>query len=268
MTRLVLAYTLASAVFADTLGQELRNKGYTVPEYPSANTFLTPSRLERAIVGSAAVVLLWESSAAFPQWEALHIGTVQRFQKPLFPLLLDDTPLPSTLAGLSTLSGLLPAGPTVAALSTLPGFPSARSTDPLHLLHEEATNTLIRVRRAAIAKAATMLTQEQYRDSVLLLLTYLAEYDQTTILQQEAGKVLRDYMPTQPFTDPQAALMVGGRCEKGHISYYNKRDICQRYRRIAYAPRAGQRDELIVACQTPDCLLKVVVHVDCGAFDE
>ncbi len=273
MTRIVLAQTPASATFAKGLRQELYTKGYTLQEHPSANDRSISSHIEQAIVGCAAIVLLWESSAATPEWEALYIGTAQRFQKPLFPLLLDDTPLPDSIATLPNLSGQLSVSPTIAALLSLPGFPPSRSTDPLLLLQEEATNThKIAIRRAAISKAAIMLEQDQNRDAILLLLTYLAEYEQTTILKKEARKALladaQQRVPTPPFSAVEAPMMVGGQCEQGHISYYNRRFLCQHYRVVAYesmAPRT-QQDELIAPCRHEGCSLQVVVHVDCGAF--
>ncbi len=272
MTRIFLAQTPASAVFAEQLHQELCTKGYTLPDYPLLEAASASSRIERAIVGSAAIVLLWESSAASSAWEALHIHLPQRFQKPLFPILLDATPLPDTIAALSTLSGQLPSVATVATLVSLPGFPPSRMSDPLLALYEEATNDKIPIRRAAIEKAAAMLAQDQDRAALLTLLTYIAEHDQTTILQKKAGEVLladgRKRIPKPPFSPVEAALMVGGHCERGHLSYYNKRSICQQYHNIAHAPGTHQRplDELLVPCQEKGCPLKVVVHVDCGAY--
>ncbi|HEU5378199.1 MAG TPA: hypothetical protein VFV38_22485 [Ktedonobacteraceae bacterium] len=272
MTRIFLTQTPASAGFAEHLRQELRAKGYTLPEYPPIEAASAPTQIERAMIGSAAVVLLWEGSAASAEWEALHIHLPQRFQKPLFPLLLDATPLPTTIADLATLSGQLPAAATVAALVSLPGFPPSRTNDPLLALYEEATSDTIRLRKAAIGKAATMLAQDQHRDAILTLLTYLAEHDPLTIRQKEANQVLladaQKHTPTPPFSPVQAAMMVGGRCEQGHLSYYNKRLICQQYHQVAYAPTTNQRqqDELVVPCQQPGCPLKVVVRVECGAY--
>lgn len=192
--------------------------------------------------------------------------------KPLFPLVLDATPLPASLADLPTLSGQLPVASTLTALLTLPEFPPARSSDPLHVLYEEATHDLIRVRRAAIEKAAALLAQDQHRDALLTLLTYISEHDQTTMLQKEASKALlanaQKYTPAPPFSTIESSLMIRGHCEQGRLSYYNKRLICQQYRDIAYAPLASQhrQDELLVPCQAKGSSLKVVVRVDCGAY--
>jgi len=271
MTSIFLAQTSASASFAEHLRQELRCKGYTLPEYPAIDSALAASRVERAIVGSAAVVLLWESSAASPLWQARHIDPAQRFRKPLFPLLLDATPLPDSLAALSTLSGQLPGGATAAALVSLSAFPPARAIDPLLLLYEQATDeNSIRLRRAAIEHAAALLVQDQHRDALLMLLTYLAEHDPATILRKEAGKVLQDdaqkRTPIPPFSPVEAALMIGGYCERGHLSYYNRRVVCQQYRNIAYGPGPKHQDELIVPCRHQGCALPVVLHIDCGAY--
>lgn len=271
MTRIFLAHTPASAASAEELHQELQAKGYTLLAEPSNGSALARESSERALIGSAAVVLFWEQSAAAAVWQERHIHLPLRFQKPLFPLRLDATPLPDSIAALPTLSGQLPAPSTLVALLSLPDFPPAHTNDALHLLYEEATGEIVHRRRAAIEKTAALLaSQEQNRDVLLRLLTYLAEHDQIGTLRQEASKVLladaRQRVSAPPFSPLEAAMMIAGQCERGHLSYYNRRLICQQYREIAHAPRVeqSQRDELLVSCQT--CCLPVVVYVDCGAY--
>lgn len=272
MTTIFLAQTPASAAFAEQLRRELGTKGYTVAEYPPLEAASASGLIERAIIGSAAVVLLWETSAASPEWEALHIATAQRFHKPIFPLLLDATPPPASLAALATLSGQLPPAQTVAALVSLPDFPTSHASDPLLALYAEATGVNIKLRRAAIGKAAEMLDHNQHRDELLNLLNYLAEHDQLNTLRKVAGEALlhdaERHKPRPPFSPVEAAMMVSGQCEAGHQSFYNKRYICQQDRPIVYAPQDTQhhQDELVVRCQTEGCSRPVVVYVDCGAY--
>ncbi len=190
MTSIFLAQSPDSATYADQLRQELENRGYTVPAYPPATAASYTSRIECAILGSAAVVILWSSGAHSVEWEAQHIQFAQRFSKPLFPLLLDTTPLPDMLAATTTLSGQLPPDTTVAALLTLPDFPPSHIEDAMLKLHEQITNETIRIRRAAIETAAHMLTQDQHREAIVALLTYVAEHDPITNIQKKAREVL------------------------------------------------------------------------------
>ncbi|HEY1352316.1 MAG TPA: hypothetical protein VGF67_22090 [Ktedonobacteraceae bacterium] len=272
MTSIFLTQTPTSASFAEHLRQELRAKGYTLPEYPSLEAASAPSQIERILIGSAAVVLLWERGATSAEWEALHIGTAQRFQKPLFPILLDTTPLPDPIATLPTLSGQLATAATVAALVSLPGFPPSRTNDPLLALYEEATSDTIRIRKAAIEKAAAMLAQDQNRDAILTLLTYIAEHDPFTIRQKEAARVLladaQKRPPRPPFSPVEAAMMIEGQCERGHRSYYNKRFLCQQATAVAFSSPTNQhqQDEIAVPCRTAGCPLIVVVRLACGDY--
>ena len=272
MTSIFLAQTPGSTSFVDQLRLELESKGYTVPEYPSSDAASYASRVERGILGSAAVVLLWSGEAAHAGWEALHIHFAQRFFKPLFPLLLDTTPLPDALMSATTLSGQLPPAATVAALLALPDFPRPNNTDPLLKLFEQATNNSISLRRVAIETAADMLMHEQHRAAILALLTYLADRDLISSIRKQARAVLeldvlrRVLVP--PFSAADAPYIVGGRCKESHESYYDKRLVCKKHRDVALAPKtdSGQLDELILPCQEKGCKLKVVVHVDCRDY--
>lgn len=270
MTSIFLAQAPDSASYASQLRQKLENKGYTVPVYPSVTTASYTSRIERAILGSAAVVLLWSSEAHSPEWEDQHIRFAQRFSKPIYPLLLDATPLPDTLAATTTFSGQLPLGTIVAALLTLPDFPPPHSADTLLKLHEQITNETIHVRKTAIETAADMLTHNQHREAVVALLTYVAENDPVTNIQKDVRKVLefdaRRRIPSPPFSNEEAKYIFGVRCDNGHVSYFDKRVVCKQYRDIVHGPETApnRKDELHLPCQTQGCGLTVVAYIDCG----
>jgi len=57
MTRVFLTQTPVSASLAEHFRQELRTKGYTLPVYPPREAVSASVQTERAILGSAAVVL-------------------------------------------------------------------------------------------------------------------------------------------------------------------------------------------------------------------
>ncbi|HVB61471.1 MAG TPA: toll/interleukin-1 receptor domain-containing protein, partial [Ktedonobacteraceae bacterium] len=100
MTTIFLSSTQEDAPCASQIRQGLEQAGYTVwcePDYPTPRDASYPSLIENAILGSAAVVVLWSHRAASFAWTKRHILIAQRFFKLLVPVTLDETALPSTL---------------------------------------------------------------------------------------------------------------------------------------------------------------------------
>ena len=107
MTTIFLSYASDDRACAEQVRQGLEQAGYTVwrePDYPTPSDASYPYVVENGILGSAAVVVLWSQSAASFAWVKRHILFAQRFFKPLVPVRLDETSLPSTLLG-ESLSG-------------------------------------------------------------------------------------------------------------------------------------------------------------------
>lgn len=275
MTNIFLAQTSISATLADQLRQELTSKGYIVPDHLNPVGYTAPLEIERAILRSAAVVLLWESNAANPEWEALYIRFAQRFRKSLFPVLLDSTPLPATLSSsASMISGQLSSDAIVAALLTLSGFPAPDREDDLSRLYQQAMTSQNRLRdaKAALDIAATMLVQDQYRNEVIALLAYLEKKDVSRTIQVKAKEVLtadaRRRPQVPPFAEAEVPFKTAGTCAQGHVSYYDKRIVCHEYREVVLgnAASAFADSELHLPCRERGCNLKVVVRVNCGDY--
>lgn len=61
-----------------------------------------------------------------------------------------------------------------------------------------------------------------------------------------------------PDTQPPPVAI---RCANGHVSYYDKQDLCGEYR-VVY--RGEARDTVSVPCKHPGCMQSTVVDIDCG----
>src|SRR6266480_2592300 len=98
MTTIFLSFAKEDTACADQIRQGLEAAGYSVwrePDFPTPSEQSYPYVVENAILSSAAVVVLWSHSAVSFAWTKRHILIAQRFFKPLVPVRLDETNLPS-----------------------------------------------------------------------------------------------------------------------------------------------------------------------------
>jgi len=250
---------------ADEVRQGLEQAGYSVwrqPDYPTPREQSYPYVIENAILGSAAVIVLWSRSAASLAWTKRHILIAQRYFKPLVPVQLDETALPSTLL----VESLAATGPCSAITARLlPRLPAPDSSDPLLALGEQASNQqYIRVRKEAIDQAATMVQQGEHREEALAILEYLARNDLMTGVREKAQAVLAaatQQAPSVPTpTRPQDLRhLFAVRCKNGHITTFDRRVVCSQRTEIMRG-----LDELILTCAT--CGEKMAVEVDCEGY--
>lgn len=277
MTTIFVSHAQEQRDDAEQMRQQLETRGYVLwrdPDYPDTRSASYPQMIERAILGSAALVLVWNLDASHDAWVERHILFAQSLKKLIFAVLLDSTVLPNTLIAVSSLTAQTTCLETVADLIALPNFPIAQSIDPFLLLCEQAAHEFIRVRKDAIDAAATMLTQGDHREEVLALLEYLAKHDAMMGIRERAQEVLDAQIPTlaapapfQPSND--ARYIFGVRCKNGHVSYFDKRHVCTAHTTIPRqrTSRAGKElDELYLTCSHPGCGLQVVARVDCGDY--
>ena len=193
MTSIFVSHTKGNADCAEQLRQELEAHGYTVWREPTSLTIESityPRTIENVILGSAAVVLVWSSSAAQSEWVERHILSAQSLKKPNFPVILDGTSLPNTLVSVTPVTSQPPCTDAVASLMALPNFPTPQSTDPLIKLSEQAAHEFIRERKAAIDQGAEMLKRGEQREPVLALLEYLARNDIMMGVREKAQEVI------------------------------------------------------------------------------
>ncbi|MGB8343708.1 MAG: toll/interleukin-1 receptor domain-containing protein [Ktedonobacteraceae bacterium] len=269
MTTIFLSSAKEDSACTDVVRQGLEAAGYTIwrePDYPTPRDVSYPYLIENAILGSAAVVVLWSQSAASFAWTKRHILIAQRFFKPLVPITLDETALPSTLL-LESLSREEPYSAVVSAL--LPRLPAPDSTDPYLALCEQASHQYIRVRKETIDQAAAMLQRGEHREEVLAILEYLAHNDLMNGVREQAQAVLDaearrgSASPAAPVRSQDSRHRFGARCQNGHISYFDKREVCAAKRPLVRGEKAAP-EELLLHC--PTCGVVMAVDVDCEGY--
>jgi|GEM_PF-1163194 len=275
MTTIFLSSAKEDIACAGEVRQGLEAAGYTVwrePDYPTSRDASYPYLIENAILGSAAVVVLWSQSAASFAWTKRHILIAQRFFKPLVPVTLDETALPSTLL-VESLAGEQPCREVASAF--LPRLPAPGSAAPLLTLCEQAAHQYIRVRKEAIDQAAAMLQRGEHHEEVLAILEYLAHNDLMSGVREKAQGVLAAAsQPGTPAPHPSslpqdARHTFKARCKNGHVNTFDKRNVCSQKKSIA-RELSGQGeimrglDELLLTC--PTCGVTMAVDVDCEGY--
>jgi nucleoside phosphorylase len=194
MTRLSVAATQADTAIAIELSEGLEAHGYRVERnliYNDPQHLSSPRSSERNILGSSGIVLVWGSNTKQDTWVMQKLLFAQQIRRPIFPVLLDTTPLPDILT--HTPSATWQGGEieTMATLLTLPNFPIAQNTDPFERLCEQAAQERIHQRKEAIELAAIMLKQNKHREGVQAVLKYLAQHDLMMSVRNLAKEVLR-----------------------------------------------------------------------------
>src|SRR5216683_1018333 len=224
MTVIFISHVKEDASCAEQLRKGLESQGYVVwrePNYPDPKSTSYPHMIESAILSSAALLLVWSSSAAKDEWIERHILFAQGLRKRLFPVLLDATNLPNTLVAVSPITNPLSCTDAVSALIALPDFPSPQSTDPFIALFE-----------------------------------YMAKNDLMMGIRDKAQEVLdaetKKASPPSPFLRPSdSRYMFGVRCKNGHVSYFDKRMVCTAHENRLRSLRSSadkELDELRLRC--------------------
>jgi len=275
MPHIFVSHASQDATCAEQTRQGLEAGGYSTWREPtslSIESILYPRTVENVILGSAALVLVWSGSAARSDWVERHLLFAQQLQKPILPVLLDGTTLPNTLVGVLPINSSTSCVDAVAQL--LPLLPSPASEDPLVKLTEQAAHQYIRERKAAIDVASAMLHQlpsGRQREAVLAILEYLAQCDLMDGVREKAREALAPYTKQAASPAPSDARdsrhTFGVRCKHGHVSYFDKIEVCTAYTKFSrqIRQRAGQElDEVILKCDT--CGVKVAARVDCSKY--
>ncbi len=271
MTIIFVSYTKEDSDCAENMRQNLEAKGYTTWREPSSLTMesiLYPRTIENVILGSAAVILVWSSSAAQSEWVERHTLFAQRLKKLILPVVIDGTDLPNTLVSVSPITNQASCRDVVAQLP--PDFPLPDSPDPLIKLSEQAAHEFIRIRKEAIDQAAEMLQRGEHREEVLAILEYLAHNDLMMGVREKAQEVFdadakRGIAPA--FRPDESRHIFGVRCNNGHVTYFDKRRVCAAYTQVPreIVKRAGEElDELHLKCE--QCGVEVVARVDCRGY--
>lgn len=268
MTQIFVSHTQDDAECAEQIRQALEAKGYSVWREPaslSMESILYPRTIENDLLRSAAIVLVWSSKAARSEWVERNILFVQRLKKLIVPVVIDGTDLPTTLIVNTIITSQVPCANVMEQLPQ--DFPQPNSTDSLIKLSVQAAHEFIRERRAAIDQAAEMLKQNEHREEVLAILEYLAQYDLMMGVREKAQEVLdADAKKAKPSPPPgQSRHIFGVRCKNGHVSYFDKRRICNDQVNVIRVMRAGvELDQRDLTCGT--CGAEMSVRVDCRGY--
>ena len=274
MTSIFLCYPKEHAACAEELRTGLEAQGYTPwrePTNADPKSASYPHMIETAVLGSAAVVLVWSQHAAQTTWVERQLLFAQSLKKPIFPVTLDHTSLPGTLVAVSSLAIQTTCTDAVTTLIALPAFPPAHATDALITLAELAAHEFIRKRKTALRQASTLLARGEQHEEVLALLAYMAKNDSIMGVREEAQKVLdteakKTAPPPPAFPPGDAQHIFGVRCKNGHVSYFDKRVVCVAYKPVKRLADAVEKqlDELYLKCDT--CGEKIVAQVDCEGY--
>src|SRR6266516_3443954 len=124
MSQIFVSHASNDAECAEQLRQGLEARGYSTWREPTSlgmESILYPRTIENVILGSAAVLLVWSSSAAPSEWVERHILFAQRLKKLIIPVVIDTTDLPPTLIANTIITGQIPCTNVMEQLP--PDFP-------------------------------------------------------------------------------------------------------------------------------------------------
>lgn len=274
MTTIFVSHAREDTESAEQIRQGLEALGYKVWREPtslSMESILYPRTIENVILGSAAVILVWSSSAAQSEWVQRHILFAQRLKKLIMPIVIDGTDLPPTLIVNTIITSQVPCTDVVKQLP--PIFPQPDSTDSLIKISEQAAHEYIRIRKEAIDQAAEMLKQNEHREEVLAILEYLAQNDQMMGVRDKAQEVLdadakKATLPP-PFLRPDDSRhIIGVRCKQcGNVTYFDRRRICSAQSQLVRKREklAGREmDKMDLPCEK--CGHIIPTRVDCKGY--
>jgi hypothetical protein len=113
-----------------------------------------------------------------------------------------------------------------------------------------------------------MLKQGEHREAALAILEYLAQDDLMMGVREKAQEVLdadakRGVAPS--FPSNEARCIIGVRCKSGHVTYFDKRRICNDRVNVIRVMRAGvELDQRDLTCVT--CAAEMSVRLDCRGY--
>jgi hypothetical protein len=268
MTTIFVLHTQEDTACAETIRQDLEEEDYTSFHTQS---FLDASAIKNAILGSAAVVLVWSSSAAQSKQVKQEVRLAQQLKKLIVPVILDTTVLPQTMVGVSSIVSQVSCKDAVVQL--LPQLPLPQSTDSLIMLYELAAHEHIPKRRAAIERAAEMLQRDEQCEAVLAVLDYLAHHEPTMLLREKAQEVLAT---PQGQTSPASLLQpsdvrhfFSAKCKNGHENVFDKRKICKTGERVLVRDSESSGDkelDELTGYTCKQCGIDMTLYVDCEGY--
>lgn len=268
MPQLFLIVHADDAPCARHIHDELGPRGYTLwtlPDHLDASSPSYPTALERGIRGSSAVVLIWSAPAARDAWVERMLLYSLQLRKPLVTLARDETSLPIIVINTPVVRGV----DCREAAGRLPALlPPSDADDFLLAL---LTHERIREQKQGVTEAAAMIARGERREELLALLEEMARNSLFGAVAKEARKVLDALggQPVPPTPTIDSRHTFGVRCSKGHVSSFDKREVCPATNLVprSVVPTAGKElDEMLLHCRTSGCPEQIVVRIDCGGY--
>lgn len=263
MVYIFVSHAKENAACAEQIRKDLEAKGYsTWRDQPKLFALTQKSQIgENALLGSAAVVLVWSSAAAVSESVTQQMELAQQLKRPVFAVLLDETDPPATAVPAECLKSEGPCTDVIPSLLKLPRFPDANGTDGLLQLYQHMTHKNISVRRAAIEQAAEMLKQKQHPEEVTALLLYLEKKAPEEVIRKQATVVL-DAEEKRTVPPDQSRHFFSVPCD-GHDARFDKRNVCAASGIIVRGTNA-KLDELRLHCE--ECGAELTWFVDCEGY--
>jgi hypothetical protein len=260
------------ADLAKQIRQDLEARGYSAwkdirDSTPASLSY--PRAIENGIQGSRAIVVVWSGSAAKSEWVEREILFAQRLQKPIFPIMIDETDLPITLINAQSITSKGPHTDVVEQL--MPHLQQFDRDDKLNALASQLTHDYIRIRKDGIERAAELLKKGVHREEILAMLENIALNDLIMGVREKAQAVLDAdaKKEAQQVPEGQSRHMFGARCPNGHVTYFDKRKVCPNngiLKRSVVRRGGTDLDEIYLKCGTPGCGAEMVVSVDCEGY--
>lgn len=277
MPILFISYAQEDADYVEILRKKLELQGYQCwrdPDYPKPTDFSYPHMIECAILGSAALVLVWSAHAAQTPWVIRHLYFAQQLKKAILSIVLDGTAFTHMFSTMAPIAGMATSDEVVTQL--LPFLPTSDSQDPLLLLAEKAAHDFISNRYTAIDLSADMLTRNEHREEILAILEYLSQHDSMLGVREKAQEVLdvekqkmMQVPPPMTFGPEDVRHIFQVTCKLcKHSSYFDKRWVCAAQKissgGILRSKMPIRRDEMELPCEK--CGHLMPTHVDCEGY--
>ncbi len=261
MLHIFLVFTKADAARAAPLHPMLKGAGYRVVQRPEdipPESVLYARAVDTAVLGSAAVVIVWSAEAARDEWVERAALVAHRLRKPIVVVAFDAAPLPPTLA---------------EARLAQPDQLSLPEVDaPLLAAAELLAHDHIRERRKGIEQARALLAspaQSAHHETVLAWLEHIARHDLTDTMRELARSVLEAHAGKGPSHPEAERFRIGVRCPKGHVTWYDKRRLCgdhTTFKRIVVRRADAELHEIEAPCDEPGCGETTKVRLDCEEY--
>jgi hypothetical protein len=131
-------------------------------------------------------------------------------------------------------------------------------------------------RRNAVQRAAALLAerscQDACRDRIVELLRNVVANERFPTVRDDAQTVLANLREGVEATMNAAdrAYMIGVRCKHGHVSYYDRRRVCNdqsQFMRETVRVDERKTERFFVPCRTQGCTEKrLTLEIDCQEF--